>query len=111
MIGFDDEALAFMLGKMTEDAPETTEQEKKEAEMIFNLALTYDVDYMTKAGIIKDGDYTDEFYDEDDAFDFIVEHIGNAHPEFDGDKLAELMELYYEYHDAYMEEKGLLEWE
>ena len=103
MTGFDDKALEWMLEKY--------EGDKKEAKDVFNLALTYDVDYMVKAGIIKDGDFTDEYYDADDAFDFIVEHIGNALPSLDGYILSELVEEYIDLHDAYMEEIGLLSWE
>ncbi len=103
MTGFDDKALNWMLEKY--------EGDKATARDVFNLALTYDVDYMVSAGIIKDGDFTDEYYDEDDAFDFIVEHIGNALNTLDGDLLSELVEEYIDLHDAYMEEIGLLSWE
>ena len=103
MTGFDDSALNWMLEKY--------EGNKKESKDVFNLALTYDVDYMVSAKIIVDGEFTDEYYDEDDAFDFIVEHIGNALPSLDGDTLSELVEEYIDLHDAYMEEIGLLSWE
>ena len=106
MTGFNNEALSFMLKKLKED-----EIDNKNAEKIFNLAMTYDLDYMTSAGIIKDGEFTEEYYDEDDAFDFIIGHIANAIPDFDGDELTELVELYFDYHDDFMEEQGLLDWE
>ncbi len=108
MVGYNDEALEFMLKKLQED------NEKADldlAKKVFNLALTYDIDYMVSAGIIKEGEFTDEYYDEDDAFDFIIDKIGNAEPSVDGDKLAELIESYFDYHDSFMEEKGLLYWE
>ncbi len=103
MNGFDDNALNWIMEKY--------EGNEKEARDVFNLALTYDVDYMVSAGIIVDGDFTDEYYDEDDAFDFIVSHIANAIPELDGNVLSELVEQYIDLHDAYMEEIGLLTWE
>ena len=103
MNGFDDNALNWIMEKY--------EGNEKEARAVFNLALTYDVDYMVSAGIIVDGDFTDEYYDEDDAFDFIVSHIANAIPELDGNVLSELVEQYIDLHDAYMEEIGLLTWE
>jgi hypothetical protein len=108
MTGFNDEALEFMLNKLQEDHPEL---DLEKAKQVFNLALTYDLDYMVEAGIIKDGDFTEEYYDEDDAFDFIIDRIGNALKSFDGDLLAELVEYYFDCHDAYMEEIGLLSWE
>lgn len=103
MNGFDDNALNWMM--------ENYEGEEKNAREVFNLALTYDVDYMVSAGIIADGEFTDEYYDEDDAFDFIVEHIANAIPALDGNVLSELVENYIDLHDKYMEEIGLLTWE
>lgn len=103
MTGFDDNALNWMMEKY--------EGTEKEAREVFNLALTYDVDYMVSAGIIVEGEFTDEYYDEDDAFDFIVEHIANAIPSIDGNALSELVENYIDLHDAYMEEIGLLTWE
>lgn len=108
MTGFNDEALSFMLEKLQEDTP-SADMEK--AKTVFNLALTYDLDYMVEAGIIKEGEFTDEYYDEDDAFDFIIDRIGNALEGFDGDLLSELVESYFDYHDAYMEQIGLLSWE
>lgn len=108
MIGYNDEALDFMLEKLQED---NKKADLILAKQVFNLALTYDIDYMVSAGIIKEGEFTDEYYDEDDAFDFIIDRIGNAEPQIDGDKLSELVESYFDYHDRFMEEKGLLYWE
>lgn len=108
MTGFNDEALEAMLKKLKEENPK---EDIELARKVFNLALTYDVDYMVSAGIIKEGEFTDEYYDEDDAFDFIIDRISNAAPDIDGDALAELVEAYFECHDAYMEEIGLLSWE
>ncbi|MBR2860511.1 MAG: hypothetical protein IKB86_01575 [Clostridia bacterium] len=108
MTGFNDEALNAMLEKLSADNEKADMALAKE---VFNLALTYDVDFMVKSGVIKDGEFTDAYYDEDDAFDFIIDRISNAKPELDSDSVAEMLELYIEYHDAYMEEIGLLEWE
>ncbi len=108
MTGFDDQTLMYMLDRLKVDKPDADLTAARE---IFNLALTYDVDFMVQAGIIKDDGFTDEYYDEDDAFDFIIEHISNARPEFDAAMLAELIDLYFEYHDAFMEQQGLLSWE
>ncbi|MBE7092609.1 MAG: hypothetical protein E7365_05480 [Clostridiales bacterium] len=108
MTGYNDEALLFMLDKLKED---DVNADQNQAKQVFNLALTYDIDYMVSAGIIKEGAFTDEYYDEDDAFDFIIDRIGNAIPSLDGDVLADLVEKYFDYHDLYMEQKGLLYWE
>ena len=108
MTGYNDEALEFMMKRLHEDASFGNE---KLARDVFNLCLTYDVDYMASAGLIKNGEFADGYYNEDDAFDFIIDRISNARPEIDGDVLAELIELYIEYHDEYMDSNGLLEWD
>lgn len=108
MTGYNDEALNFMLEKLKAD---NKNADLNLAKKVFNLALTYDIDYMVSAGIIKEGEFTDEYYDEDDAFDFIIDRIANAEPRIDGDILSELVENYFDYHDLFMEEKGLLYWE
>lgn len=108
MTGFDDQTLMYMLNRLKVDKPDGDLTLARE---IFNLALTYDVDFMVQAGIIKDDGFTDEYYDEDDAFDFIIEHISNAHPEFEASDLSDLLDVYFEYHDDYMEQQGLLSWE
>ncbi len=108
MVGYNDEALEFMLNKLKEDDKNA---DLDIAKQIFNLALTYDIDYMVSSGIIKEGEFTDEYYDEDDAYDFIIDRIGNALKNVEGDFLMEMVEKYFDYHDAFMEEKGLLYWE
>lgn len=108
MVGYNDEALNFMLDKLKEDDEKADLNLAKE---VFNLALTYDLDYMVSAGIIKEGEFTDAYYDEDDAYDFIIDRIGNALKNIDGNILMELTEKYFDYHDLFMEEKGLLYWE
>jgi hypothetical protein len=108
MVGYNDETLEFMLNKLKEDDKKA---DLDLAKQVFNLALTYDLDYMVSAGIIKEGEFTDEYYDEDDAYDFIIDRIGNALKNIDGNVLMELTEKYFDYHDSFMEEKGLLYWE
>lgn len=108
MVGYNDETLEFMLNKLKEDDKKA---DLDLAKQVFNLALTYDLDYMVSAGIIKEGEFTDEYYDEDDAYDFIIDRISNALKNIDGNILMELVEKYFDYHDSFMEEKGLLYWE
>jgi len=108
MVGFDDKALEAMLEILkSDDATADIELAKR----VFNLAMTYDIDYMVSAGIIKEGEFTDAFYDDDDAYDFIIDRISNADPTLDGDALADMLDRYFDCHDSYMSEIGLLEWE
>ncbi len=108
MIGFDDQTLLYMMQRLQADRPDADLVQARE---VLNLAMTYDVDFMVQAGIIQDDGFTDAYYDEDDAFDFIIEHISNAHPEMEASVLSDLLDLYFEYHDSYMEQQGLLSWE
>lgn len=108
MIGYDDAALAYMIERLKDDKKPFDEALARD---VFNLAMAYDLDYMVASGVLREGDFTDVYYDEDDAFDFIMEHLSNAHPEWDADTLTDLLDLYTDYHDVYMEEKGLLTWE
>lgn len=107
MTGFDDNALVYMLERLKNDEQPFDETLARD---VFNLAMAYDLDYMVASGVLQEGAFTDACYDEDDAFDFIIEHLSNAHPEWDPDILTELLELYISYHDEYMEESGLLSW-
>ena len=50
MVGYNDETLEFMLNKLKEDDKKA---DLDLAKQVFNLALTYDLDYMVSAGIIK----------------------------------------------------------
>ena len=108
MNGFNDEALNKMLELLKEENPNVKQDEYKE---IFNLALSYDLAYMKEAEIIIDGEFTDNFYDDDDAFDFIIEHIANALENVDEDFLSGAVETYFDLHDKIMDELGLVSWE
>ncbi len=108
MKGFDDQALNKMLELLKEENPSANLDEYKK---FFNLALTYDLAYMTEAGIISGEEFTDNFYDDDDAFDYIIEHIANALDNIDENFLAGTIELYFDLHDKIMDELGLVSWE
>jgi len=108
MKGFDNQALAYILNAIKEDMPtiDTTI-----ATEVITLAMAYDLEYMRQEGIIEDAEYTDVFYDDDDAFDFIIERLSNALPNSEPYTLTDMLESYFEYHDAYMEEIGMLDWQ
>lgn len=108
MKGFDDEALNKMLELLLAEDPSANKEEYKK---IFNLALTYDLAYMVDAKIIVDNEFTDNFYDDDDAFDYIIEHIANALDNVDEDFLSIAIESYFDKHDKIMDELGLVSWE
>lgn len=104
MIGFDENTLELMLGYLEEDG-----LKKEDFREVFENCLKFDIEFMTKNGIIADGDFTDEFYDDDDAFDFIIEKLDDGKK--DGNFLTEAVEKYFDCHDRALEELELITWE
>lgn len=108
MIGFDKEASEYILSALRE---EQTELDYKLMEQVIFLAFEGELAYLEKEGMLRNGELLAGEYDEDEAFEIMIEHISGALPETDVDELIDMLELYIEYHDAYMEQKGLLEWD
>lgn len=70
------------------------------------VAVQLDGEYMKKAGV-ADGDY----YDEDEAYEWIVEGLIARYPNTDELLLAELADGYLDAHQAYLEQNDLLNWD
>ena len=112
MNGYDkQEALAFIVKRIPE------KDHKELAGMIESLisqAIDADMDYMHKAGVLDDeGNAGDEYYEDDDAFEYMVEAIvarNNLSPE-QAVKVAALVDDYMDHQQAYLESKGLCDWE
>lgn len=73
---------------------------------VCTTAVKLDGEYMQKAGV-ADGDY----YDEDEAYDLIVEGLIRQFPSADELLVAELADGYLDAHQAYLEEHDLLNWD
>ena len=112
MNGYDkQEALAFIVKRIPE------KDHKELAGMIESLisqAIDADMDYMHKAGVLdEEGNAGDEYYEDDDAFEYMVEAIvakNKLSPE-QAVKVAALVDDYMDYQQAYLESKGLCDWE
>ena len=111
MRGYDkDEALDFILKRIkAKDHPEL-------ADMMPNLvsrAIDADMKYMHDNNVIdEEGNAGDEYYEDDDAFEFMVETLV-ADLKLDGMKavkLASLIDDYMDYQQEYLESKGLVDW-
>ena len=107
MIGFDREAAEDIISALKEDGEEL---DYSLMERVIFLAFEGELAYLEKEGMLKDGELFEGEYDEDAAFDIMIEHVSGALPGEDAHKLVDMLDLYIEYHDAYMEQKGLLEW-
>lgn len=108
MIGFDKEAAEYILSSLKQ---EQIELDYALMERVIFLAFEGELAYLEKAGMLKRGELLNGEYDEDEAFEIMIEHISSALPEADAHQLIDMLDLYIEYHDAYMEQKGLLEWD
>ena len=105
------EALNFIVKRISE------KDHKELAGMIPQLisqAIDADMDFMHKSGVLdEEGNAGDEYYEDDDAFEYMVEAIvakNKLSPE-QAVKVAALVDDYMDHQQAYLESKGLCDWE
>ena len=109
MQGYDLDAAVRQIGKAIGKAAKAAPDA---AEAFARRAIEADMRYMHETGVLDDDGLMGEGeYDEDAAFEIMIEHVSRALPQADPHKLVDLLDLYIEKHDAYMEQKGLLEWD
>ena len=112
MQGYSREAAAaFMLPKLNraEFKPIAAD-----ADNLVAQAIDADFAYMHSAGILTDeGLMGGAYYDDDDAFEFILDHMAKARraKEKDMDALAAFVDQYMELQEAFLRESGLLSWD
>lgn len=112
MQGFDREgAIAFMLPRLNraEFRPLAAE-----AETLLRQAVDADLAYMRSAGVLTgEGLMGNAYYDDDDAFEFILEHMARVRHagEKDMDALAAFIDQYLDCQQQYLEQAGLLSWD
>ena len=112
MNGYDkQEALEFMMKRIHEkDHPALAGQ----IESLLGQAIDADMAYMHSAGVLdEDGNAGDSYYEDDDAFEAIVETLAAAN-DLSGEqavKVASLVADYMDLQQAYLEHKGLVDWE
>lgn len=112
MNGYDkQEAIAFI-------APRINRKEHKELadkiELLIGQAIDADMAYMHETGVLDaDGNAGDSYYEDDDAFEYMVEAIvaqNKLTPE-QAVKVAALVDDYMDFQQEYLESKGLVEWD
>ena len=105
------EALNFIVKRISE------KDHKELAGMIPQLisqAIDADMDFMHKSGVLdEEGNAGDEYYEDDDAFEHMVETIvaNNKLTPEQAVKVAALVDDYMDHQQAYLESKGLVDWE
>ena len=112
MNGYDkQEALAFIVRRIhAKDHPALAGQ----IEMLIRQAIDADMAYMHASGVLdEDGNAGDGYYEDDEAFEEIVEVLAEQNS-LSGEqavKAASLVADYMELQQAYLEQKGLVDWE
>lgn len=108
MIGFDKEAIDYIMNAIEEEGTQTDLVLMRK---VVEIAMNAEFEYLKSAGIVNGkGEYTEIEYDEDDAFDKMIDAITKALPNKDPFKLSDLLDYYIDFHDQFMSDKGLLEW-
>ncbi len=112
MQGYDKEAAVnFIAGHIDKGAHKGFSP--KELDALLRQAVELDLKYMEENGVIVDGMAGDNFYDDDDAFEYISENLiklygGNDQTAM---RICALVDDYMDLQESYMEQSGLVEWE
>ena len=112
MNGYDKaEAVAFITARIhPKDHPELADR----IETLVGQAIDADMAYMHENQVLdEDGNAGTSYYEEDEAFEYMVEALvaGNRLTPEQAVKVAALVDDYMDYQQAYLESKGLVEWE
>ena len=112
MNGYDkEEALAFMRKGINRKEHASLAERIDE---LLDQCIDADMEFMFNTGVLdEDGNGGDEYYEDDDAIEFMVEKLAAANrldPE-QAVKLASLVDDYMDLQQAYLESKGLVAWD
>lgn len=112
MKGYDKtEALAFITARIhAKDHPELADRINE----LISQMIDADMTYMHENCVIdEEGNAGTSYYEDDDAFEFIVEKLAadNRLDPVKAVKLATLVDDYMDYQQEYLESKGLVDWE
>ena len=81
---------------------------------LLGQCIDADMEFMFNTGVLdEDGNGGDEYYEDDDAIEFMVEKLAAAN-RLDAEqavKLASLVDDYMDLQQAYLESKGLVAWD
>ena len=112
MRGYDrEEALLYMISKINR---RDHERLGDQVDRLLSQCIDADMAYMHQAGVIdEDGNAGEAYYEEDDAFEFIVEKIAelNTFSPEDAVDAALLVNDFMTLQEEYMEKKGLVSYD
>lgn len=112
MKGYDRaKALAFMRSRLN-----TSEFKSlaNQTETLLEQAIDADFAYMLSADVLDaEGAMGDAYYDDDDAFEFMLDYIGRARKAADRelDQIASFIDQYMDLQQQYLEDNGLMSWD
>lgn len=112
MNGYDKaEALTYILSRVR---VRDHEELKDMIPQLISQAIDADMKFMHENGVIDtEGNAGDSYYDDDDAFEFMVDELtaqNGLNPEM-SIRLASLIDDYMDYQQEYLESKGLVDWD
>lgn len=112
MQGYNKEEALVVLAKKLKKTDLPPMDEKKMAQLL-ERAIELDFEYMEKSGVLQGGDTGDSYYDDDEAYEYIVDHLlGQVNVTGDEEMdVAQFVDAYMDVQQDYLEEKGLLGWE
>ncbi len=105
------EALPFILGRI--DARLHRELSLPLEELV-SQAIDADLAFMRESGVLNEnGNAGTTYYDDDDAFEYMLDTMvsKNKLGADDAMKVASLLDDYMDAQQAFLEEKGLVDWE
>ncbi len=112
MEGFNKQAaVAYITGNIDKKAHKGFSP--SEIDSLLTKAVELDLQFMEQSGVIVDGVAGDNFYDDDEAFEFISDNLiklfgGNDQTAM---RICALVDDYMDLQERYMEQAGLVDWE
>ena len=112
MKGYDrEEAVRSIVGAID---PKSYSDLGMSIEALVRQAIDADLEYMKSSGVLTDdGSMGNAYYDDDDAFEFLLDRICQERG-ISGDRelrIASFLDDYMDAQQSYMEKHGLLEWD
>ena len=112
MQGYDlEKAVAFM-------TPRFDVKEFKplapQLDSLLRQAIAADMDFMRKSGVLgADGLMGEAFYDDDEAFEFILDRLARDNHLKDGAQgpLASFIDQYMDLQEAFLSDNGMMDWD
>lgn len=106
-----EEAMEYILARIrVKDHPELADRLPE----LISQTIDADMAYMHEHHVIdEDGNAGTEYYEDDDAFEYMVEKLAEENDlnPVQAVKLASLVDDYMDYQQEYLESRGLVDWD